>query len=104
MDFIGIALAVALVVVAARSARKALKRRRFRALRAGVPGYSADHPAILSSPQVIDALVRDARCECGGRVRNTGETPRLGLRVVRGRCEDCDGDVELYLVLPKLLN
>ncbi len=26
------------------------------------------------------------------------------IRVVRGRCVDCDADVDLYFMLPKLLN
>lgn len=104
MDFILLALLLAMGVVGARALRKAWKRRQYQALRAAVPGYSADHPALLSSARAIDEVVEAARCHCGGRVKNLGETTRLGLRVVRGRCVECDDDVDLYFVLPKLLN
>jgi hypothetical protein len=104
VDFILLALLIALAAVGARAVRRWWKRRRFVALRASLPGYSADHPALLSSPRAIDEVVDAARCKCGGRVRNLGETTRLGLRVVRGRCAECDGDVDLYFVLPRLLN
>ena len=104
MDFIALALLVAMSAVAFRSGARWWKRRQFRALRATTPGYSADNPAVLTSAGVVEALVQAARCECGGRVENRGETPRLGLRVVRGRCADCDRDVDLYFVLPRLLN
>ena len=104
MDFILLALLLAMGVVGFRAGRRAWRRRRFLALRAGTPGYSPDNPAILTSARVVDELVAAARCECGGRVLNRGETPRLGQRVVRGRCADCDADVDLYFVLPRLLN
>src|SRR5689334_14098928 len=102
MDFIVVALVLAMAAVGGRSAARWWKRRRFRALRASAPGYSPDHPVLLKSAKVIDEVVDAARCECGGRVRNLGETPRLGQRVVRGRCLDCDRDVDLYFVLPQL--
>jgi len=104
MDLILVALLLAMGVVAARTIRRAWKRREFVALRGAVPGYSPDHPALLSSPRAIDEVVEAARCLCGGRVRNLGETSRMGLRVVRGRCRECDADVDLFFVLPKLLN
>jgi hypothetical protein len=99
-----LALLVAMTAVGARAIRRVWKRRQFVALRAGIPGYSPDHPALLSSAKAIDDVVDAARCLCGGRVRNLGETSRMGLRVVRGRCRECDADVDLFFVLPKLLN
>lgn len=90
--------------VALRSGARWWKRRRFRALRAGAPGYSPDNPVVLKSARLMDEVVEAARCECGGRVKSLGETPRLGQRVVRGRCVDCDRDVDLYFVLPQLMN
>lgn len=104
MDFILLALLLAMGAVGARSATRWWKQRRFRALRSQLPGYSPDNPVVLKSTQVIDDTVSAARCVCGGRVQNLGETPRLGQRVVRGRCVDCDRDVDLYFVLPQLLN
>jgi hypothetical protein len=53
---------------------------------------------------VLEEAVAAARCECGGRVISLGETSRLGLRVARGRCAECDRDVDLYFVLPQMLN
>ena len=104
MDLILVALLLALGAVGFRSGGRWWKQRRFRALRAAMPGYSPDHPVVLTSRATIDDVVDAARCECGGRVRNLGETPRLGQRVVRGRCVECDRDVDLYFVLPQLLN
>ncbi len=104
MDFILLALLVAMAVVGGRALQRRVKRQRYEKTRAATPGYSADHPAVLSSGKAIDEVVDAARCVCGGRVRNFGETTRLGLRVVRGRCRECDADVDLYFVLPRLLN
>lgn len=104
MNLILPALLLAMGALAFRGGARWWKRRSIRARRSGVPGYSPDHPVMLTSARVIDEVVDAARCECGGRVRNLGETPRLGQRVVRGRCVDCDADVDLYFVLPQLLN
>lgn len=68
------------------------------------PGASADNPIVLTSPQVMEDARAALRCACGGHVKALGETPRLGLRVARGRCVECDADVDLYFVLPQLLN
>ena len=104
MDLILLALLVAMGAVGARAIARDWRRRRVAALRASVPGYSPDNPALLGSTRSVDEAVEAARCLCGGRVANRGETPRLGQRVVRGQCLDCDADVDLYFVLPHLLN
>ncbi|MBL8956900.1 MAG: hypothetical protein JNK82_39365 [Myxococcaceae bacterium] len=104
MDFILLALLVAMTAVSGRAVARWWKRRRFVALRREVPGYSPDRPVLLKSAKVMEEVVEAARCVCGGRVQNLGETPRLGQRVVRGRCVDCDRDVDLYFVLPQFLN
>lgn len=104
MDLILVALLIAMGAVALRSGGRWWKQRRFRQLRSVAPGYSPDNPVVLKSRATIDDVVDAARCECGGRVQNLGETPRLGQRVVRGRCVVCDRDVDLYFVLPQLLN
>lgn len=104
MDLVLLALLVAMGALGARSVRRGWLRRRIAALRASTPGYSPDNPALLSSSQAVDDAVEAARCACGGRIANRGETPRLGQRVVRGQCLDCDADVDLYFVLPHLLN
>jgi hypothetical protein len=104
VDFILIALLVAMAAAGSRALLRWWRTRTFRARRASAKGYSPDHPLVLSSARVVDEAVSAARCECGGRVANRGETPRLGQRVVRGRCVDCDRDVDLYFVLPHLAN
>ena len=104
MDFILLALLVALAAVGGRAVARWWKQRRFVALRTSQPGYSPDHPVVLKSAKVMEDVVEAARCVCGGRVQNLGETSRLGQRVVRGRCVDCDRDVDLYFVLPQFLN
>lgn len=104
MDLLLAALLLALAVWTGRGARRWWLRRRLAAARAQLPGYSADHPLVLTSRHVLDDAVAAARCECGGRVLSLGEATRLGLRVARGRCVECDRDVDLYFVLPRMLN
>lgn len=104
MDLLLAALLLALAVWTGRGVRRWWQRRRLASLRAALPGYSADRPLVLSSRHVLDDAVAAARCECGGRVIALGETSRLGLRVARGRCAECDRDVDLYFVLPQMLN
>ncbi|MFT3710359.1 MAG: hypothetical protein QM817_22275 [Archangium sp.] len=104
MDVLLWVLVIVLAVWLARGGlawvRKAGERRR----RASLPGLSADHPLVLTNARVIDEAREALRCECGGRVQELGETTRLGLRVARGRCVECDADVDLYFVLPQMLN
>ncbi len=95
-----LALLAALVVVGVRKARVVLSRRAM----ASKPGRSADNPIVLSSAQVLEDARQALRCQCGGRVQELGETSRLGLRVARGRCVECEADVDLYFVLPQMLN
>ncbi len=104
MDLLLAALLLALTVWTARGVRRRWLKRRLASVRASLPGYSADHPLVLTSRHVLDDAVAAARCPCGGRVTPLGETTRLGLRVVRGRCVECDDDVDLYFVLPRMLN
>lgn len=104
MDLLLLALLVALGAWGFRKGTSAWKRAASRRARAKQPGLSADHPLVLTSPRIIDDARAALRCECGGRVQELGETTRLGLRVARGRCVECDADVDLYFVLPRMLN
>jgi hypothetical protein len=104
VDLLLLALLVALLVWGFRKARHAVKSASIRRTRASMPGYSPDNPLVLASARVLDEARAAARCECGGRLLELGETSRLGLRVARGRCLECDADVDLYFVLPHLLN
>ena len=104
MDLLLLALLAALLVWGFRKVRDSLKSSSTRRARASLPGYSPDNPLVLSSPQVLEEAQDSARCECGGRLLTLGETTRHGLRVARGRCVECDTDVDLYFVLPHLLN
>lgn len=99
-----LALVVALTVWGFRQVRDRVKAAATRRQRASVPGYSPDNPLVLASAQVLEDAQAAARCTCGGRVLSLGETSRLGLRVARGRCLECDTDVDLYFALPHLLN
>lgn len=105
MDLLLLVLVAVLVVWTARRfvawSKRAAERRR----RATLPGLSADRPLVLTSARVLEDARAALRCpECGARVQELGETSRLGLRVARGRCVECDADVDLYFVLPQLLN
>jgi hypothetical protein len=104
MDLLLAALLLALAVWGFRKARASVQGAAARRALASLPGSSPDNPLVLTSPRVIDEARAAARCECGGKVLGLGETSRLGLRVARGRCVDCDADVDLYFVLPRLLH
>ncbi|MBL8914141.1 MAG: hypothetical protein JNM17_25780 [Archangium sp.] len=104
MDVLLWVLVVVLAVWLGRRALTWVKKSSERRRRAALPGMSADNPLRLTSARVIDDARAALRCECGGRVQELGETSRLGLRVARGRCVECDADVDLYFVLPQMLN
>lgn len=97
-------LVAVLAVWVARALRARWRRSAEERRRASMPGSSPDHPLVLTSARIIDDARAALRCECGGRVKALGETSRLGLRVARGRCVECDADVDLYFVLPQMLN
>lgn len=104
MDLLLLALLVALAVWGARLVKRTWSRRSARKARAATPGSSADNPIVLRRAGQLEEAIAAATCECGGRVKSLGETTRLGLRVARGRCVECDADVDLYFVLPKYVN
>lgn len=104
MDLLLLALLVALTAWTTRRLRDWSKRSAHRRARALMPGASADNPLIPRNAQVLEEARNRLRCDCGGRVQELGETSRVGMRVARGRCVECDADVDLYLVLPHLLN
>lgn len=104
MDLLLLALLVALGVWGFRKLRGSLEVASRRRARSSLPGYSPDRPLVLSSRGVLEEAQERARCSCGGGVLSLGETSRFGLRVARGRCVECDADVDLYFVLPELLN
>lgn len=105
MDVLLLVLVVALSAWGLKKGRAWWERHRRIRARATTPGSSADLPLVVRRPGQLEAALDELRCAaCGGRVRSLGETPRLGLRVARARCVDCDEDVELYFVLPNLLN
>lgn len=104
MDLLLLALLVALLVWGFRKIRDSLQRTVAKRSRASIPGYTPDLPLLLTSPRVLKEAQAAARCECGGRLLELGETSRHGLRVARGRCVECEQDVDLYFVLPNLVN
>lgn len=105
MDLLLLALLVALAVWSARKARRWWARRAVDKLRLTTPGFSADNPLVVTRPKELDDALSSIRCfKCGGSVKPLGETPRLGLRVARGQCVDCEEDVDFYFVTKQLLN
>jgi hypothetical protein len=104
LDLLLLALLVALSVWGFRKVRDSFKTAVTRRSRASLPGYTPDNPLVLTSHQVLEEAQAAARCECGGHLLELGETSRHGLRVARGRCVECEADVDLYFVLPHLLN
>jgi hypothetical protein len=104
MDLLLLALLLALGVWTGRKLKAAVSERRALKARAATPGYSPDNPIVLKAGLRMEDFVAQARCVCGGKVQFLGETSRLGLRVARGRCVECERDVDLSFVLPRLLN
>jgi hypothetical protein len=104
VDLLLLALLVALLVWGFRKVRSSVTDAVARRSRASAPGYSPDNPLVLASHRVLEDALAAARCTCGGRLLSLGETSRHGLRVARGRCVECDDDVDLYFVLPQFLN
>lgn len=104
MDLLLLALLLALSVWSYRKVRDSVRASRQEQARAALPGSSPDNPIRLTSRGVLEDAQAAARCACGGHVLPLGETTRSGLRVSRGQCLRCGGDVDLYFVLPHLLN
>jgi hypothetical protein len=104
MDLLLPVLALTLAVWLGRGAVRAVGRLRRRRAWARTPGATPDTPLVLRPGVRLADALEAVRCECGGRVRHLGETSRLGLRVARGRCAQCERDVDVYVVLPTLLH
>ncbi|MBE2251977.1 MAG: hypothetical protein IAE78_20750 [Myxococcus sp.] len=104
MDLLLLALLVALAVWTGRKLKRFVASRSAARHWRSTPGSSADNPIVLRSGKQMDQAIAAVRCQCGGRVLSLGETPRLGLRVARGRCVECERDVDLYFVMPNLVN
>ncbi len=104
MDLLLLALLVALAVWTGRKLKRFVDSRSAARRWNETPGSSADNPIVLKSGKQMDDALASVRCQCGGRVMSLGETPRLGLRVARGRCVDCERDIDLYFVMPNYVN
>lgn len=104
MDVLTAALIVALLVWGGRRIFKAMQQGSARRGREARPGASPDNPLVVKDAQTLENARQSLRCDCGGEVQELGETPRMGLRVARGRCRECERDVDLYFVLGRLLN
>ncbi len=104
MDLLLLALLVALAVWTGRKLKRFVDSRSAARRWNETPGSSANNPIVLKSGKQMDDALASVRCQCGGRVMSLGETPRLGLRVARGRCVDCERDIDLYFVMPNYVN
>jgi hypothetical protein len=104
VDLLLLALLVALAVWTGRKLKRFVDSRSAARRWNETPGSSADNPIVLKSGKQMGDALASVRCQCGGRVMSLGETPRLGLRVARGRCVDCERDVDLYFVMPNYVN
>jgi len=104
VDLLLLALLVALTVWTGRKLKRFVESRSAARRWTQMPGSSADNPIVLKSGKQMEEAIGALRCQCGGRVMSLGETPRLGLRVARGRCVDCERDLDLYFVMPKYVN
>lgn len=93
---IGLAVAVAVGVVAARR----LRRRRLDRADAGRQGASAERAIFVRSYTEIDDHLSGLWCRCGGYLQRLGEGSReeggRRLRVVRLVCQECELPREVF--------
>jgi len=88
-------------------ARRWRARTRRRTMIVG-PGSSIERAIAVRSFEDIDATVRARRCECGRRLRSTGEgTRQVGLRrfrLTRLACDECEEETVLFFDVSELVH
>ena len=103
-----LAIAIALLVALAFSARRLWRRRRLARLLGQLPGGSTRNALSVGSFEEIDDKIRARRCPCGGRYEVRGEGSRqLGdrrLRVVRVECGICENDANVHFDVTELFH
>jgi len=104
----GIAFAsVVLVAALTWIVRGGLARRARARVRTG-PGSSLETAILIRSFEQIDAAVRDRRCHCGERLRQTGEGAReVGgrrYRLARLACDECEEVTAVYFDVTDVLH
>jgi len=104
----GIAIALALLVALAVSARRWTRRAALRRALLALPGARKENPVAVDSFASIGAEVALRRCPCGGRYDDKGESSLeydgRRLRVVRLECKFCEERIRLYFDVTSLFH
>ena len=97
---LGTAIALALILALAFSARRLLLRRRYARLMRRLPGGSITNALQVKSFDEIDEQIQARRCPCGGRYGVRGEGSRAvnqqRLRIVRVECGTCERETSIH--------
>ena len=105
---LGLAIAIALVVALAFSARRLSRKRRLARLMSQLPGGHARNALHVVSFEDIDERIRARRCPCGGRYEVRGEGSRVfrekRLRVVRVECVTCENEASVHFDVTELFH
>jgi len=105
---LGLAIAIALIVALAFSARRLTRKRRLARLAGQLPGGRAQNALRVASFEDIDEMIRERRCPCGGRYEVRGEGSRLvrerRLRIVRVECTICENEASVHFDVTELFH
>jgi hypothetical protein len=105
---LGLAIAIALVVALAFSARRLGRKRRLARLMGQLPGGQPRNALEVDSFEDIDEKIRTRRCPCGGRYEVRGEGSRMfagkRLRVVRVECTACENEASVHFDVTELFH
>jgi hypothetical protein len=98
---------VVLVAALTWIARRVISRRRREQVRAR-PGSSVETAIPIRAFDAMDAVVRERRCHCGERLRQTGEGSReVGpqrYRFARLACDECEEASIVYFDVTDILH
>ena len=99
--------AVVLVAAVTWVARRIAARRRRERAPTG-PGSSIAAAIPIRSFEEMDAVVRERRCHCGERLRQTGEGSRAAVgrryRYARLACDECEETSRVYFDVTEILH
>jgi hypothetical protein len=104
----GLLFALVVLVAATTWVVRRWQARARRAQRHSGPGSSAERAIPVRTFDDIDRAVAQRRCECGRRLRTTGEGARqLGpqrLRFTRLACDECEEETVVFFDVSELVH
>ena len=104
----GIIFAMVVLIAASVWVARRVRARRARARVRSGPGGSLESAIVVRSFDAIDAGVRERRCPCGDRLRQTGEGAReqggRRYRFARLACDECEEVTVVYFDVTEVLH